>query len=263
MRIGTAAPTPEELAAAPHHLVGIVEPDASWTLADFLERANAAIDEIWARKRLPLLVGGTGQYVRALLEGWRPPAVPPDAALRARLEAEAAAGGAEAVHARLAAIDPASAVRIDPRNLRRTIRAIEIVGATGAPIAPLERVPPAWGWRAVGLDWKRAELYRRADERAKRMYADGLVEETRALIARHGPDFEALRSIGYAEAVRVLAGEWDEAAALKRTQRATHRLIRQQGTWFRRDDARIDWQQGPDLEAVVTAVETATRPLVR
>ena len=261
MRIGTAAPTDEELAAVPHHLVGIVEPDAAWTLADFLERAHAAIDAIHARGRLPLLVGGAGQYVWALLEGWQPPAVPPNRELRALLQREARELGVEAVHARLAALDAASAERIGTTNERRLIRALEIVEATGEPIGPLPRVAPPWPWRVVGLQWSRSALNRRANRRAEAMYAAGLVEETREVIARHGEDFEALRSIGYAEALGVLHGEWDEAEAIARTQAATRRLIRRQAAWFRPVDPRIEWVAGADVGAVVEAVEAAAQAL--
>ena len=263
MRVGTAAPTDAELAAVRHHLVGIVEPDAPWTLADFLRRAREALEQIWDRGRTPLLVGGSGQYVWALLEGRSVPAVPPDPRLRARLEAEAAEHGAEAVHARLAAADPASARRIDARNLRRVIRALEIVEATGAPVPPGKPEPPDFGWSAVGIAWPREALYARADARVERMYGAGLVEETRALIARCGRDFEALKSVGYAEAVRFLAGEWDRRAANERTKTETHRLIRQQAAWFRLDDERIDWRDGADLEGVVGAVVAAARAPVR
>ena len=259
MRIGTAAPSDAELAAVRHHLVAIVEPGAPWTLANFLEHANAALEDVWSHGKLPLLLGGTGQYVWALLEGWRVPAVPPNAALRAEL----AGAGAEAVHARLAAVDPASAARIDARNVRRAIRAIEIVEATGRPVESLQRVPPAWSWRAVGIAWPRETLHRRTDARAGAMYAAGLVAETRTLIARYGAGFDALRSIGYAEAARVVAGECDEASALEQTQLATHRLVRQQATWFRRDDERIEWWDGADLDGLVATVEAAARAPVR
>ena len=263
MRIGTAAPTDEELAAVRHHLTGIVAPDAPWTLADFLRRARAALEEIWARDRTPLLLGGSGHYVWALLEGHSVPAVPPDPEARARLEAEAAEHGPESLHTRLAGRDPASARRIDARNTRRVIRALEIVEATGGPVPPREETPPDFSWRAIGIAWPRAALYARAGARVEQMYARGLVDETRALIERHGRDFEALKSIGYAEAARVIAGEWDEDAAIERTKTEAHRLIRQQATWFRHDDARIEWHDGSNPGGIVEAVVAAARVTVR
>ena len=138
-------------------------------MADFLERARAALDDIWGRGRLPLLLGGSGQYVWALLEGWRVPAVAPDPRLRLRLEVEAAESGGDALHAHLATLDPASAARIDPHNVRRVIRALEIVAATGEPVPPLERDEPGFNWRAVGIHWSREALHRRADARVQAM----------------------------------------------------------------------------------------------
>ena len=173
MRIGTAAPSDAELDAVPHHVVGIVEPDAPWTLADWLQAARAAIASCHERGRLPLLVAGTGQYAWALLEGWRVPAVPPDPVLRAELEALAARAGVQALGERLARVDPASATRIGERNARRLMRAMEIVETTGAPVPPLERGDPGVSWRAVGLRRPRSELYARADERAASIYAGG------------------------------------------------------------------------------------------
>lgn len=263
MVIGTAAPTAEELAAVPHHLTGIIEPDADWSLADWLRRAREAMEDIWSRGRLPLLTGGTGQYVWALLEGWSVPAVPPNPARRRELEAIAAREGDAALHRRLARADPASAERIDARNVRRVIRALEIVEATGAPVPLSAPAAPDFAWRAVGLRWPRDTLYARADERVEAMYAAGLVEETRGLLERYGGDFPALQSIGYAEALRVVQGDWDVSAAMERTMTETHRLIRMQAAWFREDDERIEWVDGADLEAVVAAVEAAARPPVR
>jgi tRNA dimethylallyltransferase len=262
MRIGTAAPTDEELAAVPHHLVAIVAPDAPWTLVDWLDRAKAALEDIWSRGRLPLLVAGTGHYAWALLEGLEVPHVEPNPALRADLQAFVASNGAAALHQRLAEADPDSAARIEPANVRRVIRALEIIEATGGPVPPLRRTPPDFTWNAVGLRWPRTELYARADARAAAMYAAGLVEETRALVAAHGDAFDALRSIGYAEALHVLDGSWTEEAALERTWTATHRLIRMQGTWFRDDDERICWVDARDRAAVLTAIETAAKPPV-
>ncbi len=257
MHIGTASPTAAELDAVPHHLVGIVAPDAPFTVQDWLDAARVAIDGVRARGGLPLLVGGTGQYVWALLEGWRFPRVPVDAVRRARLERLAADAGPAALHARLAAADPASAARIDPANVRRVVRALEIVEATGAPVPPLERVPPEFAWRAVGLRWSREALYARADARVEAMYAAGLVDETRALVAAHGRDFDALRSIGYGDALRVVDGTASVEEAVAATKIATHRLIRMQATWFRADDERIAWVDGRDTGAVVDAVARA------
>lgn len=257
MVIGTAAPAAEEQAAVRHHLIGIIEPDAPWTLADWLVAAREAIEGAWSRDALPLLLAGTGQYVWALLEGWSVPAVPPNPALRAELEAVVGREGAVELHARLAAVDPPSAERIDVVNTRRVIRALEIVEATGVPVPPLRHQPPDFQWHAVGLRWPREELYARADRRVERMYRDGLVEETRALIEAHGRDFEALRSIGYAEALHVIDGDWETQEAVERTKTATHRLIRMQGTWFRDDDSRIEWIDGSDALAAAAAVEAA------
>lgn len=263
MRIGTAAPTDEELAAVPHHLVGIIDPDAPWTLKDWLDRANEALEDIWARDHIPLLLAGTGQYAWALLEGRIAPSVPPNPSFRHELEGIAASEGHDAVHARLAAIDTASAERIDARNVRRVIRALEIIEATGQPVPPLHVEPPDFTWHAIGLRWDRETLYTRADRRAEAMYRAGLVEETRTLVERYGRDFEALRSIGYSEALHVLDGTWTEAEALARTKTETHRLIRMQATWFREDDERICWIGASDREAVLAAVEGAATAPVR
>ena len=254
MRIGTAAPSDAELDAVPHHLVGIVEPDAPWTLADWLRAARSAIASCHERGRLPLLVAGTGQYAWALLEGWRVPGVPPDPVLRAEMAALAEEAGGPALARRLARVDPDSAVRIGTRNVRRLIRAIEIVEATGAPVPPLEKGDPGLVWRAVGLARSRAELYARADERAASLYANGLLEETRALIRRYGSSFPALASVGHREAVRVIEGTWDVEQALARTRTETHRLIRQQGTWFRASDPRIRWVDARSGGAVTRAL---------
>ena len=254
MLIGTAAPTADELSAVPHHLVGIIAPDEPWTVTDFLAHARQSLADIWDRGRVPLLTAGTGQYAWALLEGWEVPAVPPDPALRAELEAALATAGVAALQARLAALDPASARRIDRMNPRRLLRAIEIVTSTGLPIPALRRVEPEFSWRAFGLAWPRHVLDARADARVVRMFADGLVAEARWLAERYGPNIEALRTIGYAEAWRVVRGEWDEVTAIAATQRATRRLIRAQGRWFRSTDERIAWRDGADLDALAADV---------
>ena len=263
MRIGTAAPSDEELAAAPHHLVGVVGPVEEWALPDFLDAARAAIEDVWARGKTPLLVGGTGQYVWALLEGWRVPAVPPNAALREELEQLAKDQGSHVLHQRLAWSDPQSANRIDPRNIRRLVRAVEIVETTGRPVPPLERQPPDFTWSVIGLEWPRDELHERVDRRAEEMYASGLVEETRNLIDRYGRDARALQTIGYAQAAHVVDGQWPLDKAITRTKIETHRLIRMQGNWFSLDDARIWWVDGRDQLLVANKVVRAATAQLR
>lgn len=255
MVIGTAAPTPTEQEAVRHHLVGHVSVDAAYTLADWLREAREVLDDIWARGKTPVVVGGTGQYVWALLEGWQPPAVEPDLELRTELEAQLTAEGVAALFGRLQALAPSAAERlVDPRNPRRVIRAIEVAVA-GADAPSIE--PPDFATSVVGLDWPREALHERADARVEAMYAVGLVEETRGLLERFDGGLPAFRTIGYAEAARVVAGEWSVDEAVARTKTETHRLIRMQATWFRRADERIEWVPGDDLEAAVRAVETA------
>ena len=258
MDIGTAKPTPAEQAAVRHHLVDVVEPDATLTLAEFQERACAAIERIQAAGDLPMLVGGTGQWVRAVVEGWNIPRVPPDPALRAELEAEAAARGVEALHARLAAVDPAAAQRIDPRNVRRVIRALEVYHKTGVPISRQQKKsPPPYRILQIGLTMPREALYRRIDERIDRMMAQGLPEEVAALRAQgYGWDLPSMSGLGYRQFEGYFRGELslEEVAAL--IKRDTRRFIRQQYNWFRLNDPRIHWfdVSEPFEEAVMAMV---------
>lgn len=243
MDIGTAKPDTAERASAPHHLVDIVDPDEEFTLAAFLDRARAALDDVWARGKQPIVAGGTGQYVWALLEGWRVARVPPDRELRAQLEGQAATDGPASVAAILRQIDPASANAIDHRNVRRIIRAIEVTRATARPFSEWQqRDAPPWDVRVIGLRLPREALYGRIDARVDSMIAAGLIDEVRGLnAAGYGCDLPPMASIGYREACAHLAGDLtlDESAARIKTE--THRLARMQHTWFRGDDARIHW----------------------
>jgi tRNA dimethylallyltransferase len=243
MDIGTAKPTPQERALVPHHLIDVVDPDQELTLAHYRRLATEAIHEVWARGKLPMLVGGTGLYIRALTEGWTVPEVPPNPDLRARLEAEAARLGAEALHAALARVDPLAAQRIDPRNVRRVIRALEVYEATGRPIsAQQRRSAPAWRLLFIGLTRPRPELYARIDARVEEMLARGLEREVRWLLAQgYGAHLPAMSGLGYRQMIQYLQGEvtLDEAVAL--IKRHTRRFVRQQYNWFRLDDPRIHW----------------------
>jgi tRNA dimethylallyltransferase len=241
--IGTAKPDAAERARVPHHLIDVADPDDTVTLARYLDMAHAALDDIWERGRLPVLAGGSGQYVWALIEGWQVPRVPPDLAFRAELEAVAAEGGAEALHARLTALDAEAASRLDARNTRRVMRAIEVVSRTGLPLAACQaRAPIDADVRVLGLRWPREELYRRVDERVESMFAAGLVAEVEGLrAAGYGNTSPVRGGIGYKEVSAYLDGEITLGEAVERTKSATHRLVRRQGAWFREDDPRIEW----------------------
>jgi tRNA dimethylallyltransferase len=242
MDIATAKPTAAERARLPHHLLDVVWPDESYTLAQYQRDATAAIAAIHVRGRLPLLVGGTGLYVRAVVDGLAIPTVAPDPKLRAALEAEAAAQGAAALHARLAALDPLAAARIAPTNVRRVVRALEVCLVTGQPFSAQQGARPTpYHTLLLGLNMERATLYGRADARIEAMLAAGLVEETRGLVARgYGWELPAMSSLGYREVGAYLRGEATLADAVARFTLATHAYIRRQLTWFR-PDTRIIW----------------------
>lgn len=243
MDIGTAKATPEERAAVPHHLIDIVDPDEELTLAHYQTLATAAIEDVWSRGKLPMLVGGTGLYVRAVTEGWTVPQVPPDQVLRARLLAEAEQLGPTALHARLAAVDPVAAGRIDPRNVRRVVRALEVYHRTGQPISALQsKVPPNYRLLQIGLTLPRQALYRRIDARVEHMMAQGLEDEVRSLVARgYGYNLPAMSGLGYQQIGQYLRGEITREEAVALIKRHTRRFVRQQYNWFRLSDTRIRW----------------------
>ncbi|MDH7486115.1 MAG: tRNA (adenosine(37)-N6)-dimethylallyltransferase MiaA [Anaerolineae bacterium] len=243
MDIGTAKATPEERRRVPHHLLDLVDPDQPLTLAEYQKLAYAAIEDILRRGRLPLLVGGSGLYVRAVLEGWTIPRVEPDPALRAALEREAEERGEMALHRWLSALDAQAAARIDPRNVRRVIRALEVCLTAGQPISALQaRRPPPYRILRIGLTMTRKLLYRRIDERVEHMIAQGLVEEVRGLVARgYGFDLPAMSGLGYRQIGLYLQGEITLEEAVAQIKRETRRFVRQQYTWFRLDDPAIHW----------------------
>jgi tRNA dimethylallyltransferase len=247
MDIGTAKPSAEERARVRYHMLDVAWPDEPYSLAQYQRDAEATVVDVWRRGRLPLLVGGTGLYVRAVVDGLAIPAVPPQLALRAELEAEAVANGPGAVHARLAAVDPVAAAGIEPANVRRVIRALEVCLVTGRPFSEQrgER-PTPYRLLLLGLNTARAELYARADRRVDGMLTAGLVAEVEALLARgYRSDLPAMSSLGYREIGAYLCGEMTLAEAAERMKLATHAYIRRQLTWFR-PDARIAWLDADD-----------------
>ncbi|MBK9712178.1 MAG: tRNA (adenosine(37)-N6)-dimethylallyltransferase MiaA [Kouleothrix sp.] len=236
MDIGTAKPTPAERAAAPHHLIDVVDPDEEFSLAVYQDLAAAAIADITGRGRLPLLVGGTGQYLAAVLEGWQIPRVAPQPELRADLERVAAEHGPAALHDRLALVDPTAADGILPTNVRRVIRALEVHQITGRPISQQQaKQPPPYRVRALWLTLPADALYRRIDERVDGMVAAGLEQEVRGLLARgYGWELPAMSGLGYRELQPYVAGQSTLGEAIQRLKFDTHAFARRQPNWFRR-----------------------------
>jgi tRNA dimethylallyltransferase len=241
--IGTDKPTPEQRSMVSHHLVDAVAPDEQFTLAQYQERAYEVIEDVLRRGRIPVLVGGTGLYVRAVLEGFEIPRVVPDTELRGQLMEEARTEGPSALHARLAQVDPEAARRIDPRNVRRVIRALEVYETTRKPITTLqERSALPYMVLKIGLTMERKLLYRRVDERVDSMVERGLVAEVEGLLARgYGEDLPAMSGLGYRQILKHLRGELGLPEAIQMIKSETHRLVRQQYKWFRLDDESIHW----------------------
>jgi len=241
--IGTAKPTLEELSLAPYHLINIVNPDEDFSLAQYQELACRAIEDIQQRNKLALLVGGSGLYVWSVLEGWGIPPVPPDLEFRHSLEEKAATVGKDELYQELAEIDPVVAQRIDRRNVRRMIRALEVHRGTGTPPSQLQnkKTLPI-NTLVIGLTADRAELYRRIDSRVDEMIKQGLVAEVERLMNMgYSFNLPAMSGIGYKEIGMFLRGELTLAAAIQQIKFETHRFVRHQYGWFKLNDDRIRW----------------------
>ena len=258
MDIGTAKPGPEELSLVPHHLIDIVSPDDDFGLAQYQELAYRAIDSIHRRRRLPLLVGGSGQYVWSVLEGWRVFWVPPDRGFRRALEERAAEGGGDEIYRELKASDPEVAERIDRRNIRRVIRALELArDVQGKPAGLPLKLPPSFDSLIIGLTTDRAELHRIIDLRVDKMIEKGLVSEVKRLVSMgYGYDLPAMSAIGYRQIGMSLKGEMSLKTAIQQIKFEIHRFVRQQYNWFKLRDARIRWfdiksQVEPEITSLV------------
>ena len=257
MDIGTAKPSAEEQQRVSHHLIDVCAPDETLTLGDYQSRANAMISDCHRRGKLPMLVGGTGQYVKAVVEGWGIPRVSPQPELRHELEK---IGGPE-LGRWLAKLDPAAAEKIDARNVSRVIRALEVTLVSGVPITHLQaKTPPEWNILTIGLFREREELYARIDQRVDLMLANGLETEVRGLLAA-GYDWKlpAMSGLGYRQFQPHFEGESTLDDVAERIKFETHRFSRQQNNWFSRKDETIDWVEAaaPDLiEQVAIQVES-------
>ena len=243
MDIGTAKPTVEEQARAPHHLIDVVNPDEILSLAVFQQKAQAAIADIHTRRKLPFLVGGTGQYIRAVTQGWTPPEVQPDERLRGEFERMKEERGVYWLHDKLRNLDADAAEKIDARNFRRTIRALEVIMTTGRKFSEQRgQSDSPYHLITIGLTRPRVELYERVDQRIEGMFANGFVNEVRGLLARgYSPSLPTMSAIGYRECIRVVNGELNEEQAKAEIRRATRVFVRRQANWFKESDPNIRW----------------------
>ena len=251
MDIGTAKPTTSDQQRVPHHLIDVVTPDNNLSLANYQQLTYQAITDIHKRERIPLLVGGTGQYISAVTEGWSIPEVPPNEKLREELEQFANEFGQNTLYDRLLAIDPEAAEKIHPNNVRRVIRAIEVHSETGQKISDLQRKkPPPYTILELGLTISRQILYERANKRVDQMMSAGFLDEVERLHKMgYHRKLPSMSGLGYAELSAHLIDGLPLEQAIHDTQIATHRFIRRQYTWFRGHDNGIEWY---DLEHTIS-----------
>jgi tRNA dimethylallyltransferase len=242
MDIGTAKPDIEERALIPHNLIDIINPDESFSLAEYQQLCKLLIDDMHGRNIVPFLVGGSGQYVWAVLEGWNIPKVIPDIEYRDMLEKKAAEIGKEGLYRELQSVDPEAAARIDASNVRRVIRALEIAGNAIDDKTRQRNKNPVYDALIIGLTTSRDEIYRRIDDRIDTMIENGLVEEVKELVKRgYKLDLPSMSAIGYKQIGMFLKGELSLEEAIQQIKYETHRYVRSQYNWFKLKDDRIKW----------------------
>jgi len=254
MDIGTAKPSSEEQARVPHHLLDIILPDQSYSVALYQRSAAAVIADIHSRNRLPLLIGGSGQYIWSLIEGWQIPEVPPDTAFREMMVQKASEKGTDYLFRELERIDAAAAARISPNNLRRIVRALELYRSTGRKPSELQQKKgldyPVF---IIGLTTEREKLYQMIDTRVEKMIGKGLIEEVKGLLKMgYIPELPSMSSLGYREIAAYLNNTMDLSIAVEKIKFETHRFARSQYAWFHLNDIRITWfQAGDDIKGKI------------
>lgn len=264
MEIGTAKPTAEERAAVPHHMLDIVEPTASYSVAQYTEQARQVIADVISRGKVPLLVGGTGLYLQGLSHPMDYGGQPSDPAVRAELQGELARTGPAEMHERLRQVDPEAAGRLHPNDTRRVIRALEIYRLTGVPMSrhrAEEAAASPYDFLLYAIDWPRAELHRRINLRVDQMMRDGLMEEVWGLL-RSGvtPDMQSMQGLGYKELIPTVQGQISPEAAVEQIKTGTRNYARRQLIWFRRDK-RIRWIESSQIKnASKTMIQTWEEP---
>jgi tRNA dimethylallyltransferase len=245
MDIGTAKPTIQDRICVPHHLIDVADPDETWSLALFQQEANKAIHKIHTDHHLPFMVGGTGQFVRSIIDGWKIPSVKPDPQLRELLTQWSIDEGPTEIHSMLAILDPQAASTIDPTNVRRTVRALEVILSSGKRFSDQKTS----GHRLydpllVGLTRPRVELYQRIDDRITRMIERGFIDEVQRLLELgYAPDLPTWSAIGYREIGAYIQGKYNIDEAIALIKRRTRVFVRRQANWFKENDPAIHWFQ--------------------
>ena len=250
MDIGTAKPTRLERQVVPHHLIDVANPDEYWSLAVYQKAAELAIESIHKKGKLPFLVGGTGQYIHALLYGWTPPKVEPDQDFRKKMEDLRKEKGQSWIFDSLKKLDPEAAGKIDPRNVRRVIRALEVIHATGNKFSEQQgQTNSVYHKCTIGLFLPRERLYEIIDKRIEKMFLDGLVDEVSGLLENGtSSDLPSMSAIGYKECIEFLKGKISIEEAKKLIKRRTRVFVRRQANWFKAEDHDIFWCNSEDPE---------------
>jgi len=243
MDIGTAKPSSNEMGGIIHHLIDVAEPDENWSLATFQKRAMELIEDVQKREKMPFLVGGTGQYIHAVVDGWDIPAQEANLALRTVLDDWAREIGTLALYDKLKIIDPEAAIHIEYQNVRRTIRALEVIFLTGYKFSEQRtKGDSPYHYLMIGLNRPRSELYGRIDQRIEAMISNGLIDEARALINKgYDSKLPSLTAIGYREIIGYLEGRMTLEEAQVQMKRLTRQFVRRQANWFKENDPKIHW----------------------
>jgi tRNA dimethylallyltransferase len=250
MDIGTAKPSQEDMQRVPHHLIDVSTPDETWSLALYQQATKQIIDDVHARGKVPMLVGGTGQYIKALVGGWDLPAQEPDDPLRKILEQIAIEKGKEAMFQILIRMDPQTLDYVEYQNTRRVVRALEVILRTGKPFSDLRQIKHVpYSVFQLGIKRDRKALYERIDQRIEKMFSDGFVAEVQSLLNRgYHRDVPALSAIGYREVTAYLAGEISLAEAVLLMKRYTRQYVRRQANWFKETDEEIHWLDADHID---------------
>ena len=248
MEIGTAAPTLEQRSFVRHHFISFIEPDSDWNIKKYVELAGSKIKHLNKRNRIPLLVGGSGLYTWSLLEGRSIPQVEPNLKLRKELEKIAYINGHEYIFNILRKEDPISAKRIDPLNVRRVIRALEIIRITGSPVKPIQ-YNDLYNAHLIALEWPESTLSKRIEDRVHYMFNNGFVDEVKVLLSKYSSSLEVFKSIGYQEVIAYINNKITLDKSIEMTIQSTKRFIKMQNRWFKKNDSRIKWIPGdkPDI----------------